>query len=229
MVPLAGILADLWWIAPAAGATAVVTYTGLTTGRRRARRLAVDAARIEEQEAARRVIEAHADARRARAELLAARARAPRGSWDFFATTDARRELARAKLAQRSATLALKSVRGQISSERARLGSMSTIEDYPLPRLVRRHDGIVARWLEYETDVASALAFPQMTDPRHPRTAAFLEAMQRAQRARPPAAAMRMPPADFVVYRRMVDELEAAFTAAEDAALRSSTRPGLRD
>lgn len=225
MVPLAGVLAELWWVVPAAGTAVVATYTGLTTGKRRARRLAVDAARLEEQQAARRLIEAQADTRTAKAELAAAQAQSPHGIWDFVSTSEARRRLQQAKLAQRSAALSLKSVRGQVSAERARMGAITSLAEYPLVRLVRRHDAIVGRWLEYETDVASALAFPQMTNPRHPSTAAFLRAMQRASAARPASGSLRMPPADFIAYRRAVDELEAAFRAAEESALRASTRP----
>ncbi len=224
VVPLVDVLAQWWWIAPAAGGVGVGTYAAFTTGRRRARRLALDAALLDEQDAVRRATEAQAVARVAKSELAVAQAAQGRGVWDVFAAPEARRRWQQAKLAQRNATLALRAARARTYAERARLTWRTPTEELPLPQLVRRHDAIMSRWLEYETDLASAVAFPQMTDPRHPATAAFLETMQRAQHLRPPAGAIRMLPADFRAYRRVVEELESAFAAAEDSALRASAR-----
>lgn len=228
MGPLFEVLALWWWTGPAAVGIGAVGYAGLTTGRRRSRRLALDAARVEEQAAVRAVISAQADTRTARAELAAAQAQRGRGVFDTPAMAEARRRLQHAKAAQRSAALALRARREHVRAERARISAISSADDLPLIRLVREHDAVMGRWLEYETDVESALVFPQMTDPRHPDTAAFLTAMQEAQHLRPPAGATRMAPADFLAYRDAVHRLTVAFTAAETSALRASTRPAPR-
>jgi hypothetical protein len=216
------------WTAPTAAGLGVVGYAGATTGRRRARRLAVDAARLEEQAAVRALVSAQADARSARAEL--ARTQAARGRWVFDSpeVAQARRHLQRARDSLRAARLALRAARGQVQAERTRVRAIASPDELPLLQVVRRHDAVVSRWLEYETDVESALAFPQMTDPQHPQTAAFLVVMQEAQHRRPPTGALRMAPTDFLAYRDAVRRLEEAFTVAEDAALRTSAqRPAM--
>lgn len=228
-MPLVDVVAQWWWIAPAAVGVGAGGYAAATTGRRRARRLALDAALLTERDAVRHVTEAQAAARVAKSELAVAQAAQGRGVWDVFAAPEARRRWQQAKLAQRNAIVALRAARAQVSAERARLSWRTAPGDLPLAQLVRRHDEIMSRWLEYETDLASTVAFPQMTDPRHPATAAFLEAMRRAQHLRPDTGAIRMPPADFRVYRQAVDELEAAFSAAEESALRASARRPRRD
>ncbi|MDQ1129923.1 hypothetical protein [Microbacterium sp. SORGH_AS_0888] len=228
MGPLFEVLAFWWWTAPAAAGLGAVGYAGLTTGRRRSRRLALDAARVEEQAAVRDVLTARADTRTARAALAAAQAERGRGVFDTPAMAEARRRLQQAKAAQRRAVLALRAQREHVRAERARIAAIASPDDLPLVRLVREHDAVMGHWLEYETDVESALVFPQMTDPRHPTTAAFLTAMQEAQHLRPPSGATRMPAADFVAYRAAVGRLQAAFATAEESALRASTRPRTR-
>lgn len=139
---------------------------------------------------------------------------------------DARRALVEAKQRQRSAALALRAARGEVRAERARLGATSSIEDLPLVRLVRQHDEIAARWLEYETDLELSIAVPQLSDPHWPDTAAFLDTMQQAQWLRPPDGAIRMDPVAFTAYRAAVSDMAAAFERAENAALRASARAG---
>jgi hypothetical protein len=131
-----------------------------------------------------------------------------------------------AREAQRTATLLLRAARTRVKAERAQLAARDA--ELPLARIVREHDEIAARWLEYETDVELAIAVPQMSDPHHPETAAYLQAMQRAQWLRPPTGATRMDPADFVAYTAAVRELNEAFAAAETAALRASAERGRR-
>lgn len=217
-------LTTWWWAAPTAAGLGAIGYAGLTTGRRRSRRLAVDAARHEERAAVQRLLQAQADSRAAQAQVLSAQA-AQRGRFLAAgpAVSEARRELQRARQAQRAASLALKASRAQVRAERAR---MHATGDLPLARLLREHDELLARWLEYETDLETSLAFPQMTDPHHPATAAFLHAQRDAGRLRPASASTRMTPEDFVAYRAAVHAAVLAFDTAEDAALRASASRG---
>ena len=226
MEPLLEFLAVWWWTAPTAVGLGAVGYTGLTTGRRRARRLALDAARHEEGTAARMLMAARARTRSAQAQALTAQAQRSSPSPGVPSVSEARRELQRARQEQKSAALELKASRTRVRAERARL-HVATGDALPLAQLVREHDAVLSRWIEYETDVETALAFPQMTDARHPSTAAFLHAQRDAQWLRPAAPTARMSPADFVAYRNAVRDLERAFTAAEDDALRASARRGV--
>ncbi|GAA2569953.1 hypothetical protein [Microbacterium binotii] len=220
MGPLLEFLAVWWWTAPAAVGAGTVGYVAATTGRRRARRLALDAARHQEQHAVRELLSARAHTRAAQAEVQAARATRSASH------SQARRALSQAREAQRTATLLLRAARTRVKAERAQLAARDA--ELPLARIVREHDEIAARWLEYETDVELAIAVPQMSDPHHPETAAYLQAMQRAQWLRPPTGATRMDPADFVAYTAAVRELNEAFAAAETAALRASAERGRR-
>jgi hypothetical protein len=222
--PLLEFLAAWWWTGPTTVGLGVAGYAGVTTGRRRARRLALDAARHEEGEAARALMSARAEARSAQAQLLTAQAQRGAAAPGVPTVAEARRRAQQAKQSQRSAALALKASRAQVRAERTRMHATAKTDGSPLALLVREHDAVLARWIEYETDVETALAFPQMSDPRHPDTAAFLHAQRDAQWLRPSSPTARMAPGDFVAYRRAVRALEVAFTVAEDSALRASTR-----
>jgi hypothetical protein len=222
--PLIELLTAWWWAAPATVGLGVAGYAGVTTGRRRARRLALDAARHEEAEAARALMSARAEARSAQAQLLTAQAQRGTPAPGVPTVSEARRRVQQAKLEQRSAVLALKASRTQVRAERSRIHGTTKTDASPLAQLVRQHDVVLARWIEYETDVETALAFPQMSDPQHPDTAAFLHAQRDAQWLRPSSPTARMAPADFVAYRRAVRAVEAAFTVAEDSALLASSR-----
>ena len=223
-------LTTWWWAAPAAAGLGIVGYTGLTTGRRRARRLALDAARHEERRAVHRALQAQADTRAAQAQVLAAQAAQRNGvaAPGVPPVGEARRILQQAKQAQRGAALALKASRAHIRAERARIQSISGVDDLPLARLMREHDAVTARWLEYETDLETALAFPQMTDARQPATAAFLRAQQEAMHLRPASATAKMTGAEFAAYRDAIRRVEVAFESAEDAALRASREAAAR-
>ncbi len=223
MEPLLEVLTLWWWTAPTAVGLGAVGYVGLTTGRRRARRLALDAARHEEGAAARALMAARAHTRSAQAQLLTAQAQRRAPAAGVPSVAEARRLLQSARLAQRSATLELKASRSRVRAERVRLHAQGA-DLTPLGQVVHEHDAILLRWIEYETDVETALAFPQMSDPHHPATSAFLQAERDAQWLRPASPTARMSPADFVAYRNAVRALERAFTAAEDDALRASTR-----
>lgn len=216
MEPILLLAAELWWVAPAAAAGAGAT--GYAIVRRRGtvngRRLGYDAARLELRRAqldARAAADAarvaRADAARVAAEKAAARA-------DASAVASARRALREAQLASRAAVARVKVSRVRVSTERSAMAAGGML---PLERLRGRHDALLARWMEYETDAARAIAFPAMSDGRQPATAAFLAALERARDARPRPDS-RVTAEDFAAYRASVDDLERAFDVAERAA-----------
>ena len=206
-----------WWIAPAAAGAGAAGYSAMTTNRRRARRLELDAARHEERRAYRALQEARADARAAKGEMLAAKA-AP--SAPLSALADARRRYALARDAERSSSLKLRASRDRLRATDLRYRSAPRDAPLPITALVARHDAVTARWLAYETDAATALSFPQMLDPQHPTTLAFLRAA---------AMQSRVSPETYLAYRDAVQEAESTFRIAE-ADARGEVResvPGL--
>jgi hypothetical protein len=210
--PLILLVQGWWWAAPAAAGVGAASYMGLTTGRRRARRLELDAARHEESQAYRALVAAKAQVRAAQAEVLAARSRSA-----GTAPVSAKRALQAARDAEKSATYALRATRARVKASYAQYRATTTSEPLPIDRLYTAHDAVNARWLAYETDVDKALAFPQLTDTRHPSTVAFLRAQREAQFLRP-TAGRRISPEEFVRYRDAVAALDAALTEAERQA-----------
>ncbi|MEV5070392.1 hypothetical protein MRBLMI12_001998 [Microbacterium sp. LMI12-1-1.1] len=89
-----------------------------------------------------------------------------------------------------------------------------------LERLFATHDGVTARWLEYELDVAKIIAFPAMSDGRQPLTAAFLRAKRIADGLRPPSPKARLSKEQLAEYRNAVADFEVAFDVAERDARR---------
>lgn len=89
-----------------------------------------------------------------------------------------------------------------------------------LEKLFVVHDGVTARWLEYELDVAKLIAFPTISDGRQPLTAAFLRAKKTADRLRPPSAKSHLSDADLAAYANAVTDYEVAFDIAEREARR---------
>lgn len=225
MEPVFAVFEAWWWAAPAAVGLGGVSYGALTAGRRRARRVEVDAARQEVTAAHAAIIMARANARAAHARMLTAQA--DTGTWlpGFLSAPEAYRELQAAKRAQRAAVTTLRAKRMAVSAARARMAAATRDPSAaPLTALMSRHDAVTARWLDYETDVAKLIAFPQMTDARHPSTAAFLVRRAQASDLRPPSARARITPAEFVAYRDAVGALEASFAVAEQDARRSVPR-----
>lgn len=212
MEPLLLIVSSWWWAVPAAAAVGATTWAGVTAPRRRARRIELDASRRERSLAARAVISARAGVRDAQARVLAARAERPE------AMPAARHALQQAKLAEKHAILALRAARAQVRASSAHYHAGSSADPLPIERLRAAHEAILARWMAYETDPERALAYPQMTDPRHPTTIAFLEAQRTASERRPSSARTRLTPDEYLAYRDAVRELEVAFTEAERAA-----------
>lgn len=104
-------------------------------------------------------------------------------------------------------------------------GSSGESQATQLARLFATHDGVTARWLDYELDVAKLIAFPAMSDGRQPLTAAFLRAQRVADGLRPASPKTRLTPAELSEYRNAVADYEVAFDVAERDArrLRDST------
>lgn len=89
-----------------------------------------------------------------------------------------------------------------------------------LEKLFAVHDGVTARWLDYELDVAKLIAFPTISDGRQPLTAAFLRAKKTADRLRPPSPKSHLSDADLAAYANAVTDYEVAFDIAEREARR---------
>lgn len=89
-----------------------------------------------------------------------------------------------------------------------------------LERLFATHDAVVARWLDYELDVAKIIAFPAMSDGRQPLTAAFLRAKRIADGLRPASSKARLTKEQLAEYRSAVADFEVAFDVAERDARR---------
>jgi hypothetical protein len=211
-----------WWIAPAAAGAGAAGYTAMTTNRRRARRLELDAARHEERTAYRELQSAKAEVRAAKGALLAMKA-SPGASLPALA--EARRRFARAREAERSSSLTLRASRSWLKATDLRYHSTPRDAPLPIAALVARHDAVTARWLAYETDAATALSFPQMLDPQHPATLAFLRAQRDAQTLRAAATQGRVSPQTYLAYRNAVQDAESTFAAAE-ADARGEVREG---
>jgi hypothetical protein len=89
-----------------------------------------------------------------------------------------------------------------------------------LARLLKTHDEVVRRWLDYELDVAKLIAFPTMSDGRQPLTADFLRAKKVADGLRPPSAEVRIDAETLAEYRNAVHDMDVAFDIAEQEARR---------
>ena len=213
MEPVLIFLGAWWWVAPAVASAGAVGYGAMTSGRRRARRLELDAARHEQRTAYLALQTARIDSRDARANVLTAKARRDPGAG--FALAEARRMLHATKQAERGAALRLRAQRDRVRAALFRYRATGRGAPLPLEQVLARHDAVTARWLEYETDAAKALSFPQMLDSKHPSTYAFLRAQRDAQQLRPTSSIARLTPEAFAAYRDAVAQMEAAFTLAE--------------
>lgn len=211
------LVAEWWWVAPSAVAAGTAGVIGLNrhSSSTSGRRLEFDAARHDLRVAQQNAAERRTALKIARADLarvIAERA-AQRASADQVA--GARRML---RERERDAKAAIAEVRArQVRVNAARAAIPSASAPRPLDRLRAVHDGVVARWMRYETDPALQIAYPAMTDVRRPETAAYLRAAGQANDARRTADG-RITPAEFAAYRDAVAELERAFEAAEHAA-----------
>lgn len=89
-----------------------------------------------------------------------------------------------------------------------------------LEKLFAEHDGVTARWLDYELDVAKLIAFPTISDGRQPLTAAFLRAKKTADRLRPASPKAQLTDQELAAYAGAVTDYEVAFDVAEREARR---------
>lgn len=219
-----------WWVAPAAAGVGAATYVGVTAKGRRARRLELDAARREVSLAYRALVSARARVSEAQAGVLSAKASsgspvAGGGLFGSPAMIEAKQQLQDAKRAAKSASLVLRARRARVKAMNAQYHAASATDPLPIEKLFAAHDAVVARWMAYETDVAKAIAYPQLSDTSHPATLAFLRAHREAQRLRPTSARDRIPPEQFLEYRDAVRALEATFDEAERNAGAANNRP----
>jgi len=219
------LLAQLWWIAPAAVGAGTVSWFGLR-GRRTAgaRRLALDAAKLDVRSAREAVTRGNADVAVAHAELLRAKAEqaTPRGS--DRAVADARRMLQGAKQNAKSATAGLRARQAGLRAVRGTVPSASADPaEFPLAKVMDAHNAVLVRWMEYETDAAKLIAYPAMSDGGSPVLAVFLREHAHAQWLRPSSSDARMTPAEFVAYRDAVRRVEQSFNAAESEVVRAAS------
>lgn len=216
--PLLLLVAEWWWIAPAAvGAGAVTTVglrrRGITSGRR----LGFDAARDDLSEAQHEAGQRKRAVKLARAEHARLVAERTASRTTSAEVASARRVLLQAERDAKAATADVRARRVQLSVARAEIPAPSKRERYPVARLQRAHEAITARWMDYETDPAKLIAYPTMSDAKDPATAAFLSASRHALDLRP-AIGARTTTAEFAAYRDAVAHLERTFDVAEHTA-----------
>lgn len=226
MEPLLAFIVDFWWIAPASIGAGGMGYAVATKNSRKARRLELDAARHEEAVAYRSLMAARADVRLAQANVQQTQARFGRFTV-APEVVEAKRLVQRAKQDLRSATLALKASRTRVKAVQAHMHATGRDAPLPLARVMHEHDEITAQWLSYETDALKALAYPQMTDARHPVTFAFLHAHSAAHALRPASPKAVVRPEEFVAYRAAVAAAGTAFVKAEEDARRAGSSAAL--
>lgn len=207
-------LVSLWWVVPAAAGATAVTVMGVRSGSRRRKHLAFDAARMQLAEARTAAVASTAALKAARAELAHATAERGAGRAPAADVSRARQLLREAEQQAKAASALVRARRARVAASRAELAAPGD----PLERLYAAHDTVNNRWMEYETDPARAIAFPQMSDVKVPATAAFFAAQRHARDTRPAADAKRVTPAEFAAYRDAVTELERALVDAERAA-----------
>ena len=213
--------AEFWWTLPVVAAAGTGAVIGL---RRRARpaagkRLAYDAARAELAQARQAAAQRRVALKVARADH--ARLSAERSAVGPAALAHARHGIRQAEKAVRAADAVVRAEKARVSASRAELAVIREPHQYPLARIHARHDEITRRWLEYETDPARRIAFPDMSDARRPLTAAFHGADEEARRLRP-GEGEKVTAERYSAYRKAVDALERAFDAAERDARRNA-------
>jgi hypothetical protein len=210
------LAAEFWWVAPTAVGAGALGVMGVRRGAAgaRGRRLAYDAARADLREAQRLAAERRMAVKVAGAEhaRIAAERAASRASAEQVAA--ARRALRQAEKDAKAASADVRVRKARVKATAADIPSASAPERMPLARLHAAHDAVIARWVDYETDPAKAIAFPSMSDAKDPTTAAFLDASERARDLRREMPE-RPAPSEFSAYRDAVAQLEHAFDVAE--------------
>lgn len=107
---------------------------------------------------------------------------------------------------------------GQIAATEAVNVVQSDIE-----RVLKAHDDVNTRWLDYELDVAKMIDFPLMSDMREPLTVDFHRAKRAADGLRPDDHDELRNPQRLAEYRNAVQAFELAFDIAEREAKRRRT------
>lgn len=246
MEPLLALIAEWWWIGPAAAGAGTVGWIGVRRTRQRAlpagasttdrtvrawanrplsktaaRRLELDAALLDLQTARHAVTRGRAEVKVADAEVVRAQAERAASRVSSDAVSAARSRLVAAQRELRAAAAEVRARRAGVKAAKAMLPAIrSGSAPLPVARLFAEHDAVMLRWMAYETDPALAIDFPAMSDPRSPLLAEFLRAQERAQWLRPASTTARLEPADFLAYRDAVRALHHAFERAERAARR---------
>jgi hypothetical protein len=218
--PVWALVAELWWIGPAAVGAGGLGFAGVRLQRStRRRHLELEAARHDARGAREALTRARAGVMAARAEV--ARAEADRTAGRAAADPSrARRMLQAAQQEVRAATANVRAQRAMVKAARAAVPPVGAKPDaLPLARIRAAHDAVMARWMAYETDPALGIDHPEMSDPHWPPMAGYLRALSRANALRPASADTRLTPAEFAAYRDAVRAAERAFADAERAAL----------
>ena len=214
-------MAEWWWIAPAAAGAGTVGWIGVRNTRRRAlpaggstteraartwanrpmskaaaRRLELDAALLDQQNARHAVTRGRAEVKIADAEVMRAQAERAASRASSDAVVAARARLTAAQRELRAASAEIRARRAAVRAAKSMLPAIRAgSAPLPVARLFAEHDAILQRWMAYETDPALAIDFPAMSDSRS-----------------------RLEPADFLAYRDAVRALRHAFERAERAA-----------
>ena len=244
MEPLLALIAEWWWIGPAAAGAGTVGWIGVRRTRQRAlpagtsttdraarawttrplgksaaRRLELDAALLDLQTARLAVTRGRAEVKVADAEVMRAQAERAASRVPSDVVSSARSRLTAAQRELRAASAEVRARRAGVRAAKAMLPAIRAgSAPLPVARLHAEHDAVLVRWMAYETDPALAIDFPAMSDSRSPLLAEFLRAQERAQWLRPASTTTRLEPADFLAYRNAVRALNQAFERAERAA-----------
>lgn len=217
------VLLSLWWVVPGAAGAGAVSWWGLRAARvKGASRLAYDAAAIDIARARAEVSRTRSEVSASRAELLHAQAAREAGTASAADVQLVRRRIGVAQQHARAAASALRAARATRSAAKRELRTRPPGAPTPLERVIGEQAAVDARWMQYETDPALALAFPAMLDARSPATATFVDSRQKAQWLRPAADAKRVTPEQFVAYRDAVRAMRLAFEVAEHEARRQA-------
>jgi len=251
--PLAILLAEWWWIGPAAAGAGALGWIGVRQTRRRAlpagattttdraarvwatrpmskgaaRRLELDAALLDLQSTRHAVIRGRADVKTAEAEVARAHAERAAARVPAAAIGTARARLEAAQRDLRAAGAEMRARRAAVRAAKAQLPAIrGGSAPLPLARVMAEHDAVLARWMAYETDPGLAIDYPVMSDPRSPLLADFLRAHERAQWLRPASERTRVEPAGFLAYRDAVRRATYAFDEAERRARGAETPRG---
>jgi len=245
---LAALVAEWWWIGPAAAGAGTLGWVGVRASQRRtalpagrgtperlsravaarplgkgaARRLELDAAVLDLQVTRQAVVRGRAEVKAAEAEVVRAQAEQAASRVPSGTVAAARSRLQTARRDLQATAAEVRARRAGVRAARAMLPSIRAgSAPLPVARLLADHDAVLARWMAYETDPALAIAYPEMTDARSPLLAEFLRAHERAQWLRPAAVTTRIQPGDYLAYRDAVRGLTHAFEHAERVARRA--------